>query len=112
MHQLLQTLRLRYSNLKNALEEECQCPPEVQRPKYKDPKKQTARIGCEKRKKGKMVTVIRGLAAADNDLPALCKQLKNSCGAGGTVVDDTVEIQGDHIERIREALIQVGYRVR
>lgn len=76
------------------------------------PAKQTASIAVEKRKKGKMVTVIRGLAAADNDLPALLTELKNTCGAGGAVKDDTVEVQGSHMERVKAVLIKIGYRVR
>jgi translation initiation factor 1 len=58
------------------------------------------------------VTVVRGLAAADNDLPALLTQLKSQCGAGGTLKGDELEIQGDQRERVRDALRQIGYRVR
>ncbi len=76
------------------------------------PEKQTASIAVEKRKKGKMVTVVRGLAAADNDLPALLTELKNTCGAGGAVKDDTVEVQGSHVERVTVVLTKIGYRVR
>ena len=50
------------------------------------------------------MTVIRGLAAADNDLPVLLTQLKNACGAGGTIDGDLIEIQGDQIDRIQKAL--------
>jgi translation initiation factor 1 len=66
----------------------------------------------EKRKKGKHVTVIRGLAADDNDLPALLTQLKTSCGAGGTLSDDGLEIQGEQLDRVRELLTRIGYRVK
>ncbi len=66
----------------------------------------------EKRKKGKQVTVIRGLLADENDLPALLAQLKMSCGAGGTMKDDLLEIQGNHLERVRELLLGIGYRVQ
>jgi len=76
------------------------------------PEKQTARLAVEKRKKGKVVTVIRGLPAEENDLPALLGQLKTACGAGGTVKDDLLEIQGSHLERVRDLLAGLGYRVR
>jgi translation initiation factor 1 len=76
------------------------------------PEKQTARLAVEKRKKGKIVTVVRGLAAEENDLPALLGRLKAACGAGGTVKDDLLEIQGDHLERVRGLLAGIGYRVR
>ncbi len=58
------------------------------------------------------MTVVRGLAAAENDLPALLTQLKNHCGAGGTINDEQIEIQGDHLNRIRQALTEIGYRVK
>lgn len=90
-----------------ALETECRCPPE-QTP----PGKQTARLAIEKRKKGKRVTVIRGLAAGDNDLPALLTRLKTACGAGGTLSDDGLEIQGEQLDRVRAVLGELGYRVK
>lgn len=92
------------------LEEACTCPPP---PKVlTPPEKQTARLNIEKRKKGKVVTVVRGLRADENDLPALLGQLKAACGAGGTIKDDALEIQGDHPERVRGLLADLGYRVR
>jgi translation initiation factor 1 len=92
------------------LEEQCTCPPAE--PVWVPAAEQTARIAVEKRKRGKQVTVVRGLAAADNDLPALLTQLKSQCGAGGTLKGDELEIQGDQRERVRDALRQIGYRVR
>lgn len=92
------------------LETDCVCPPE--RPPRIAPEKQTARLAMAKRKKGKTVTVVRGLPAEGNDLPGLLKQLKTTCGAGGTLKDDVMEIQGDHRDRIRELLTQIGYRVK
>jgi translation initiation factor 1 len=95
------------------LQQDCQCPPPPPPPPTRiPPEKQTARIATEKRKKGKMVTVIRGLSAEGNDLPELLTQLKNSCGAGGTVREDELEVQGSHVERVREVLVKRGYRVR
>jgi translation initiation factor 1 len=69
-------------------------------------------MSVEKRKKGKVVTVIRGLSASADDLPALLTQLKNQCGAGGTLDGETLELQGNHIERLRTLLGTAGYTVR
>lgn len=89
------------------LEEDCKCPPG---PKHRTPpEKQTAKLALEKRKRGKSVTVVRGLA--DSDLAWLLKQLKSACGAGGAVKDDLLEIQGNQMERVREELLGMGYRV-
>ena len=92
------------------LEEDCVCPPEP--PRRIPPEKLIARLSVEKRKKGKQVTVIRGLPAKGNDLPELLKQLKSACGAGGAVKDDVIEIQGRQIENVRAVLSRLGYRVR
>jgi translation initiation factor 1 len=88
------------------LEVDCRCPPPLI-----PPEKQTARLRVEKRKKGKVVTVVAGLPAAGNDLPALLTHLKAACGAGGTIQADTLEIQGDHLSRVRDLLVVRGFRV-
>ncbi|WP_010585332.1 translation initiation factor [Schlesneria paludicola] len=94
------------------LESECTCPPETAKSNLVAPDRQTARLAVEKRRKGKVVTVISGLAANQNDFPALLTQLKSFCGAGGTSDGDTLEIQGDHLDRLQQKLKQIGYRVR
>lgn len=92
------------------LEEACTCPPPA--PVRSPPEKQTACVAVEKRKKGKSVTVVRGLSPEESDLPALLTRLKNVCGAGGTLKDDALELQGDQADRVRQALAEIGYRVR
>jgi translation initiation factor 1 len=96
-----------------ALEADCKCPPlpPPSAPRL-PPEKQTARIAVEKRKKGKIVTVVRGLPAVGNDLPELLRSLQAACGAGGTLKEETLEVQGDHAERIREHLARLGFRVQ
>lgn len=61
---------------------------------------------------GKSVTVVRGLALDDAALLQLVKQLKALCGAGGTAKDGLVEVQGDHCERVIEALRKQGRTVK
>jgi translation initiation factor 1 len=61
---------------------------------------------------GKSVTVIRGLALESTALNALGKQLKAGCGAGGTVKDGLVEIQGDHRDKVIDALREQGWVVK
>ena len=92
-------------------EVECTCPPAIPQRQLVPPGKQTVRLSVEKRKKGKLVTVIRGLSAEANDLAALLVRLKNACGAGGTIDADSLEIQGDHIERLRTLLGELGYKL-
>ena len=91
-------------------ESECRCAPVE--PVRVAPEKQTARLAVEKRKHGRVMTVIRGLTSTENDLPALLTRLKNSCGAGGTIDDDALEIQGAQLDRVRSELQKIGYKVR
>lgn len=92
---------------------ECSCPPLPPSARAKTPPaNQTARLSVEKRKKGKIVSVIRGLPASENDLPALLSRFKSACGAGGTLDGDELEIQGDHREKLAELLAELGYKTR
>jgi len=58
---------------------------------------------------GKSVTIVRGLALDPVALAVLGKQLRTVCGSGGTVKNGVIEIQGDHCERIIEALNKEGH---
>ncbi|HJZ48591.1 MAG TPA: translation initiation factor [Roseiflexaceae bacterium] len=80
---------------------------------YPSAASQTARIWRDsKRRRGKIVTVIGGLRHDPATLEALLKKLKQQCGAGGTLKDGEIEIQGDHRERIAAALAGMGYKVK
>ena len=69
------------------------------------PERIVAKLRLEKAGRGgKTVTVVYDLPRNAEFLKTLCGELKRACGTGGTVVDDTVEIQGDHRDRVRELL--------
>ena len=61
---------------------------------------------------GKAVTVVRGLNLDALSLAALGKQLRNACGAGGTVKDGALEVQGDHCDRVIDELKKGGWTVK
>ena len=61
---------------------------------------------------GKGVTLVRGVPLDAAALTVLGKQLKALCGSGGTVKEGTIEVQGDHCERVMEALKAQGYTVK
>ncbi|MFM9883871.1 MAG: translation initiation factor Sui1 [Burkholderiales bacterium] len=61
---------------------------------------------------GKAVTVIRGVPLESAGLEALGKQLRASCGAGGTVKGGVIEVQGDHVERVMDLLRTQGMDVK
>jgi len=87
----------------------CRCP----RPKSLPPDEQTAHIRREKKGRGgKTVTVIMNLQLTADDAKDLSKQLKQACGAGGAVKEDSIEIQGDNRDRVAEVLQQLGYKTK
>ena len=61
-------------------------------------------------RRGKSVTVVRGLPAGD--LNEVGSDLKRHCGSGGTVKNGAVEIQGDHREKVAARLRSQGYTVK
>ena len=79
------------------------------------PRQQTARIWRDsKRRRGKTVTVIGGLQHDPATFETILRELKKSCGAGGTfkAEDAEIEIQGDHREAITAYFLQKGYKVK
>jgi translation initiation factor 1 len=58
------------------------------------------------------VTVVRGLPQHGAALDAFAAELRKFCGAGGTVREGAVEVQGDHRERIAGRLRALGYQVK
>lgn len=65
-----------------------------------------------KGRKGKGVTLIKGLAADADALALTARQLKAACGSGGTVKDGVIEIQGDHRDLVSAALVKQGKTVK
>lgn len=61
---------------------------------------------------GKTMTLVRGLALDAAALAALGKRLRAACGAGGTVKDGVLELQGDHAERVAAWLANEGWSVK
>jgi len=90
-------------------ESACACPPlPPPAPVRLAPETQTARLKVEKRAKGKVVTVVANLDPQGNDLPRVAATLKAKCGAGGTVKDGTIELQGNHLADAERALQAIG----
>ncbi|MDD2920769.1 MAG: hypothetical protein PHQ36_00660 [Anaerolineales bacterium] len=77
------------------------------------PQEQTAYLHRDsKGRGGKAVTIVKKLVLSEEDMKELAKRLKQVCGAGGTVKDGEIEIQGERRERIAEELRKLGYKVK
>ena len=61
-------------------------------------------------KKGKLVTVIKGLELNQVEAKKILKNLKIFCGTGGAVKGDFLELQGDQISKAQEFLFKEGFR--
>lgn len=61
---------------------------------------------------GKGVSVITGLPLDAAALEALATKLKKLCGAGGAVREGTIEIQGEHRDRLVAELQKLGYEAK
>ncbi|MCR9291592.1 MAG: translation initiation factor [bacterium] len=76
------------------------------------PSQQRPSLRVEKRKRGKQVTLVAGLLGSPKQQQQLLTELKNLCGAGGSMETDAIAIQGKHLERIGQYLKQQGYRLK
>jgi translation initiation factor 1 len=61
---------------------------------------------------GKTVTTVTGLPLDQKELQRLAKDLKRTCGAGGTVKETVIEVQGDHRDMLIEELRARGYTAK
>jgi len=69
------------------------------------PARLVAKLRLEKKGRGgKAVTVVYDLPRNAGFLKELAQDLKRTCGTGGTVVEDTIELQGDLRDRVRAFL--------
>ncbi len=72
---------------------------------------QRIRITSDRRRYGKVVTIVEGLDASDVDLEDLARTLKTKVAAGGTVKNGKIELQGEHRKKVEQTLRELGYNV-
>ena len=71
---------------------------------------QKIKITREKRRFGKIVTVISGFDEK-GDLKEIAKELKSELACGGTVKGNKIELQGNHFKKAKQKLINIGFSV-
>ena len=65
-------------------------------------------VRLEKRSYGKWVTVVEGIEEKANP-KEVSKKLKSKLAAGGTYKEGRIELQGDHKDRIKKVLMELGF---
>ena len=69
----------------------------------------TAIVSLDKKnRRGKIVTLVSGIEL----LEQLAQDLRKTCGAGGTLKDRVIELQGDHAKKLRDALAKLGFTLK
>ncbi len=77
----------------------------------KEPAKHQLYIAKEKRR-GKVVTVIKPFYLEPNEFKKLLKELKSRLGSGGTIKENTLELQGEVATKAKELLENRGFRFK
>jgi translation initiation factor 1 len=68
-------------------------------------------IAIDKRRYGKMMTIVDGINPHELDIDTLISNLKTICACGGTIKDGKIELQGDHRIKVKESLEKMGFMV-
>ncbi len=66
-------------------------------------------IKVVRRRYGKEVTVIEGIDKSEINLEELAKYLKSKLACGGTVKNNVIELQGNHVARVKDLLVKKGF---
>ena len=66
----------------------------------------------KKGRRGKIVTIIEGFTGRPDRIEELAREIKIKCGTGGTLKNNSIEIQGDFRKRISEFLTENGFLVK
>ncbi len=68
---------------------------------------QTIKIYAEKRRFGKVMTIVEGVG--ENEIKELTKKLKTKLACGGTSKEGKIELQGEQRNKAKGMLIKIGF---
>jgi translation initiation factor 1 len=70
---------------------------------------QRIRVRVERKRFGKLMTLIEGIDERRINVKELARKLKTQLACGGTAKGGIIELQGNHKERIKEILVELGF---
>lgn len=75
--------------------------------------KETLVVAIDRRhRSGKQVTLVSGFNGSDDELESLGRLLRGKCGAGGSVKDGEIIVQGDFRDKVVKILQEEGFRAK
>jgi translation initiation factor 1 len=90
--------------------------PPPQAPRATPPRREAGgkgvRLRLETRAAGRPVTLVLGVPGGEGEWAELAAALKSACGAGGSVKDGVIELQGDQRDKVRAVLAGRGMKAR
>lgn len=66
------------------------------------------RISDVKKRYGKIVTIVGGMGKGI-DIKNVLKELKHKLACGGTIKDGSIELQGNHKDKVKQILVKLGF---
>ncbi len=73
---------------------------------------QKIRLHLDRKKGGKINTIIRGLILKNDDMKSFVREIKKKCASGGSYKNNDIIIQGDKRQIIKKFLVGKGYNVK
>jgi len=66
-------------------------------------------LSLESKKFGKKYTIVEGIDDKEINMVDLTKKLKSKLACGGTVKQGKIELQGTHLQKVKEMLLEMGF---
>ena len=67
-------------------------------------------LHLDRKKGGKIITVIKGFSVIDNKVILLSKKIKKKCAVGGSIKNKEIIIQGNKRDAIKVILEEEGFK--
>jgi translation initiation factor 1 len=105
--------QIRYCGTCGKPEGECRCNERKRMGANSAPKDGFVRLALDrKQRRGKSVTLVSNVPGDLAQLSALAQELRRLCGAGGSLKDGAIELQGDHRDKVEARLVALGYKIK